>query len=127
MLEATDGQGVDLVYDHVGGDVLVASLRTLRPGGRVATCGAHAGETVALDVIELFRAERTIIGSRSFTARELATVVDLVAAGKLEPVIDSVLPLTQVRAAHQRMESRMHFGKIVLDLVASGSERNHHV
>lgn len=127
VLEATDGQGVDLVYDHVGGDVLVASLRTLRPGGRVATCGAHAGETVALDVVELFRAERTIIGSRSFTARELATVVDLVAAGKLEPVIDSVMPLTQVRAAHQRMESRMHFGKIVLDLVASGSERNHHV
>ncbi len=126
VLETTDGEGVDLVYDHVGGDVLVKSLRLLRPGGRLVTCGAHAGETVPLDVIELFRAERSIIGSRSCTARELTTVVELVAAGQLKPVVDCVLPLGEVRAAHERMESRMHFGKIVLDPVADGLEENHH-
>jgi NADPH:quinone reductase-like Zn-dependent oxidoreductase len=115
VLAATNGAGVDLVYDHVGGDILVQSLRTLRPGGRIATCGAHAGETVPLDVIQLFRHEHTIIGSRTCTPRELQTVIDLVATGKLKPVVDSVFPLTAITQAHQRMEQRNHFGKIILD------------
>lgn len=115
VLAATNNEGVDLVYDHVGGDIFTKSLRTLRPGGRIATCGAHAGETVPLDVIQLFRQEHTIIGSRTCTPRELRIVIDLVAAGKLEPVVDSVFPLTAVTAAHERMEQRKHFGKIILD------------
>lgn len=126
VLAGTGGRGIDLVYDHVGGDVLVRSLGTLRRGGRIATCGAHAGEIVPLDVIELFRAERTIIGSRSYTASELTTVIGLVAAGRLEPVVDSVWPLSEVRAAHHKMEQRGHFGKIILDPVADGSEVNCH-
>jgi len=113
-LEATHGKGIDLAYDHVGGDVFVKSLGLLRPGGRVATCGAHGGETVPLDIVELFRAERTIIGSRTFTLPELETVVRLVAAGQLDPVVDSVMPLDDVRSAHDKMEQRDHFGKIVM-------------
>ncbi len=57
VLEATGGRGVDLVFDHVGGSVLTESLKALRPGGRLVTCGAHGGETVPLDVVELFRSE----------------------------------------------------------------------
>jgi len=113
VLEATDGAGVDLVYDHVGGDVFVKSLGLTRPGGRVATCGAHGGETVPLDIIELFRAERTIIGSRSYTRSESQTVIDLVAAGHLNPVIDSIIPLEQIPDGHRRLEARAAFGKIV--------------
>jgi len=119
VLAATTGAGVDLVYDHVGGDVFVQSLGLLRPGGRLATCGAHAGETVALDIIELFRAERTIIGSRTFTRPELETVVRLVADGHLNPVIDSVLPLAQMAEAHEKLERRDHFGKVVITPTAS--------
>jgi NADPH:quinone reductase-like Zn-dependent oxidoreductase len=115
-LEATAGRGIDLAYDHVGGDVFVKSLGLLRPGGRIATCGAHAGETVPLDIVELFRAERTIIGSRTFTLPELETVVRLVAAGHLDPVVDSVLPIADVRTAHEKLERRDHFGKIVMTL-----------
>jgi NADPH:quinone reductase-like Zn-dependent oxidoreductase len=111
---ATGGKGVDLVYDHVGGDVFVKSLSLLRPGGRLATCGAHAGESVPLDIVELFRAERTIIGSRTFTRPELETVVRLVAAGQLDPVVDSVLSIAEARIAHEKLERRDHFGKIVM-------------
>jgi NADPH:quinone reductase-like Zn-dependent oxidoreductase len=114
IVKLTDARGVDLVYDHVGGDVLLESLGVVRKGGRVVTCGAHGGETVALDVIELFRAERTIIGSRTCTRREIATVIGLVAEGRLNPVIDSVYPLREVADALEKMRRREHFGKIVL-------------
>ena len=114
VLALTDGRGVDLVYDHVGGVVLVESLGVVCKGGRVVTCGAHGGETVPLDVIELFRAERSVIGSRTCTAREIASVIDLVGEGRLEPVIDSVYPLGEAPDALRKMRRREHFGKIVL-------------
>jgi NADPH:quinone reductase-like Zn-dependent oxidoreductase len=112
--EITAGAGVDLVYDHVGGDVLLQSLSAVRPGGRLTTCGAHAGEVVSLDVIELFRAERTIIGSRTFTKPELEQVVKLVEQRVLSPIVDSVLPLESAAEAHRRMERRQSFGKVIL-------------
>jgi NADPH:quinone reductase-like Zn-dependent oxidoreductase len=114
VLALTDGRGVDLVYDHVGGEVLRESLTLVRKGGRLATCGAHGGETVPLDVIELFRSERSIIGSRTCTREELDKVIALVAEQKLRPVIDSVYPLSDVVAATEKMARRDHFGKIVL-------------
>jgi NADPH:quinone reductase-like Zn-dependent oxidoreductase len=114
VLALTGGRGVDLVYDHVGGEVLRESLTVVRKGGRIATCGAHAGETVPLDVIELFRSERSIIGSRTCTLEEIEQVIALVTEHGLEPVIDSVYPLSDVVAATERMARRDHFGKIVL-------------
>lgn len=114
VLRATGRRGVDLVFDHVGGSLLSESLKVLRPGGRLVTCGAHAGETVPIDVVELFRSEISIIGSRACTPDELLTVVDLVGSGRLDPVVDSVFALEDVRAAHERMEQRRQFGKIVL-------------
>ena len=114
VMTMTDGNGVDLVYDHVGGDVLVESLKVVSPGGRVVTCGAHGGEIVPLDLIELFRAERTIIGSRTCTVDELRKVFALFASGRIDPVIDSILPLSRAAAAHERLANRAQFGKIVL-------------
>jgi NADPH:quinone reductase-like Zn-dependent oxidoreductase len=114
VLQRTDGRGVDLVYDHVGGNVLLESLALVRKGGRIVTCGAHAGETVPLDVIELFRAERSIIGSRTCTPREIAHVIALVAEGKLDPVVDSIHPLHDAAAAYEKLRRRDHFGKIIL-------------
>jgi NADPH:quinone reductase-like Zn-dependent oxidoreductase len=114
VFEATSGRGVDLVFDHVGGSVLTDSLKVLRPGGRLVTCGAHAGETIPLDVVELFRSEITLMGSRGCTPTEVSTVIELVGSGRLNPIVDSVFPLREVRAAHRRMENREHFGKIIL-------------
>lgn len=114
VLEATGGRRVDLIFDHVGGTVLLESLKVLRPGGRLVTCGAHAGETIPLDIVELFRSEVSLIGSRACTPSELRTVVELVASERLDPVLDSSFPLRDVQAAHGRMERREHFGKIIL-------------
>ena len=86
----------------------------MSPGGRLVTCGAHSGEVVPIDVIELFRSELTIIGSRTCTRAEIETVVDLVGARKLNPVVDSRYPLADAQQAFRRMDERLNFGKIVL-------------
>lgn len=114
VAELTGGIGVDLVFEHVGGQVFVDSLRALRTGGRMATCGAHGGEHVDLDVIELFRAERTIIGSMSVTPSEVEHVVAMVGAGQLDPVIDRELPLSAAAEAHRILAAREAYGKVIL-------------
>lgn len=127
IASSTSRPGVDLVFEHIGGDVLVESLKTLNKGGRVVTCGAHAGEVVPLDVIELFRGEHTVIGSRTCTRPELQRVIRLVEAAKLTPMVDSVFALSQTADAHRRLESRQHYGKVVLVPEASpgSSTRTH--
>jgi NADPH:quinone reductase-like Zn-dependent oxidoreductase len=112
--EVTGGIGVDLVFEHVGGEIFVDSLESIRVGGRMVTCGAHGGEHVDLDVIELFRAERTIIGSMSCTLREVEHVVAMVGVGRLDPVVDRELPLSEAAEAHRVLAAREAFGKIVL-------------
>lgn len=114
VLELTGGRGVDVVLEHIGGDVLLSSLGCLARHGRVVTCGAHAGEIVPLDVIELFRREQHIMGSRICTRQELERVIALVRQGRLTPVVDSIMPLSRAAEAHRRLESRDHVGKIVL-------------
>lgn len=114
VMETTDGIGVDLVYEHVGGQVFVDSLLATRAGGRVVTCGAHGGEHVDLDIIELFRAERTIVGSMSCTLEEIEHVVAMVGSGRLDPVIDRELPLAAAAEAHRVLAAREAFGKLVL-------------
>ncbi|HEY2716281.1 MAG TPA: zinc-binding dehydrogenase [Solirubrobacterales bacterium] len=113
--ELTGGIGVDLVFEHVGGQVFADSLDSIRVGGRMATCGAHGGEHVDLDVIELFRAERTIIGSMSCTLAEVEHVVAMVGSGRLDPVVDRVLPLEAAAEAHRLLAARQVFGKLVLE------------
>jgi NADPH:quinone reductase-like Zn-dependent oxidoreductase len=115
VAELTGGIGVDLVFEHLGGRTFVESLEAVRVGGRMAICGGHAGEHVDLDLIELFRAERTIIGSMSCTLAEVEHVVSMVAAGRLRPVVDRVLPLAQAAAAHEVLATRQAFGKVVLE------------
>jgi NADPH:quinone reductase-like Zn-dependent oxidoreductase len=114
VLELTDGAGVDLVFEHVGGDVFSESLLSTAPRGRVVTCGAHAGEQVSLDAVELFRAERSVVGSMSCTLEEIEHVVALVAAGRLDPVIDRELPLSAAADAHRVLAERRAFGKVAL-------------
>lgn len=114
VLELTNGRGVDLVVEHVGGDLFGDSLRSLRSDGRLVTCGGHAGEIVPLDLIELFRSERRILGSRTWTRSELDEVVSLIEDGKLKPVVDSVFPLEEARQAQERLSARAHYGKVVL-------------
>lgn len=116
VAELTGGRGVDLAVEHVGGEVFAQTLRALKSDGRLVTCGGHGGETVPLDLIELFRSERRIYGSRTWTRTELKTAISLVQAGLLRPVVDSVFPLDEVAAAQTRLASRANYGKVVLSI-----------
>lgn len=115
VLEFTDGRGVDLVFEHIGGDIFENSLKCLSPNGRMLVCGGHAREVVALDIIPFFRSEVKIVGSKAYTQQEILDVMDLVAKGKLEPVIYQSVPLEEAAFAHQIMEESRHFGKIILE------------
>jgi NADPH:quinone reductase-like Zn-dependent oxidoreductase len=114
-LELTGGRGVDLVIEHIGGEQFGACLAALRKGGRLVTCGGHAGEVVDFDIIPFFRNEWQVIGSRIGTTKETRLVMDLIAQGALRPRIHAALPLEQAAEAHRMLEEREHFGKIVLN------------
>ncbi len=112
--ELTDGRGVDVVMESVGGDVMAGSIASLAKNGKVVTVGAHAGEVVPVDMILLFRNQWSVVGSVRATADEIRHVVNLVAEGKLDPVIHDALPLEQAREAHRLIEERRQFGKVIL-------------
>ena len=112
--ELTDGRGVGVVMESVGGDVLAGSLSALAKDGRVVTVGAHAGEVVPVDVILLFRNQWSLIGSVRATEQEIRHVVELVGRGRLRTVIDRTLPLEDAAEAHRVCENREQFGKVIL-------------
>jgi NADPH:quinone reductase-like Zn-dependent oxidoreductase len=111
---STAGRGVDIVIEHVGEATWERSVRSLARGGRLVTCGATTGAQATLDLRHLFARQLSLIGSYMGTRRELREAATHFFAGRLKPVIDSALPLAQAREAHQRLEAREHFGKIVL-------------
>jgi NADPH:quinone reductase-like Zn-dependent oxidoreductase len=110
----TDGRGVDAVIDTVGGSLFPQHLQALRPDGRLVTCGAHAGEVVALDVIELFRHGHRILGFRVATPDELRDALALVFEGRVAVPIDRAFSLQEAAEAHAYVDERRHVGKIVL-------------
>ncbi|HUK63618.1 MAG TPA: zinc-binding dehydrogenase, partial [Dongiaceae bacterium] len=110
----TGRKGVEVVFEHVGGRVFEAGVAALAKNGRLVTCGATAGGKVTLDVNVLFGRHLALYGSWMGTRAESLAVIEHVRAGRLEPVVDSVMPLAESRRAHERIESRAHFGKLVL-------------
>ena len=111
----TDKRGVDAVIEHVGGEVFAASIRAVRPGGRVVTCGATAGFTPAIDLRHIFFRQVEVLGSTMGSKADLLAVLAHVAAGRLQPVVDRVLPLARAADGHRALEAREAFGKIVLE------------
>jgi NADPH:quinone reductase-like Zn-dependent oxidoreductase len=112
----TDGRGADVVIEHVGGDVLTASIRATAKGGRVVTCGASAGHSPAIDLRHVFFRQIEILGSTMGPKASLFTILDHIRSGKLRPVVDRVLPLWEAAQAHRILESRDVFGKVVLEV-----------
>lgn len=112
--QLTGRRGVDIVIDHIGGDTFDSSLRTLARGGRLVTCGATAGGEVSLDLKRLFFKNLAVLGSTMGSKGELCRITDLMAAGRLTPMVDRALPLDQVREAHRALEAREAFGKVVV-------------
>ena len=94
--------------------VWVEALKTLRNRARVVVCGSHAGPLVELNNNWLFRSRVAIFGSSGSTRRGMQRCLDLTAAGKVHPGIDSVRPLRSIREAYADLRSRRNMGKIVL-------------
>ena len=108
--------GVDVVVDSVGEKTWEASLKSLRPGGRLVTCGATSGPHVGLDIRRLFWFQWSLLGSTMGTRSEFAAIVAVAHAGKLWPVVDSVVPLEQGPLAYGRMARGEQLGKLVIEV-----------
>jgi len=116
VYQLTQKRGVDVVVDNVIGTTLMTSLRSARRGGRILTVGNTAGPKVELDNRFMFGKHLSLIGSTMSTRAEFATVMGLVFAGRLKPVIDSNFPLADIRAAHERLEQGDVLGKVTLSI-----------
>jgi NADPH:quinone reductase-like Zn-dependent oxidoreductase len=114
VMRATESRGVDVVFEHVGGDFFQMGLDSLGKDGRLVICGGHAGEVVPFDIIPFFRTQKQIIGSFVYNRWEVEKVLDLAARGIVTPLVYKVFPLEQAREAMETMERREHYGKIVL-------------
>lgn len=113
-VRAYTGQGVHVALDPVGAATWPETIRSLRPGGRMAICGASGGERPDIDIREVYQRHRQIIGAPMGNLTDFRAVMDLVLRRVIRPVIHAVLPLEEIREAHRIFQSREHFGKIVL-------------
>ena len=107
--------GVDVVVNYTGGDSWVKSLRCLRRGGRMLTCGATAGFDPPTDIRYIWTFELKILGSNSWEQADLERLLAMIAAGELAPAIDRVVPLDGTMAALRAIEEREVFGKVIVD------------
>lgn len=110
----TDRRGVDVVFEHVGTATWEASVMSLAPNGRLVTCGATTGYQAHVDIRYLFSRHLSILGSYMGSKAELYEVLKLIGQRKLRAVIDRTMPLAECARAHELMERREQFGKIVL-------------
>jgi len=122
----TDRKGVDVVIDMVGGDYVPRNLACLAEEGRHVSIAVQRGATAEIPIFDIMRRRLTLTGStlrprpvafKTMVADEISrTVWPYVEGGRLRPIIDSVFPLAEVAAAHERIESGEHVGKIVLEI-----------
>lgn len=112
--DLTDGRGVDMVVDHVGAATWENSLKSLTKGGRVVTCGATTGPNPDADLNRMFWNQLSVIGSTMATPEQAEEVLELVWEGAFEPEIREVLPMSDTARAHELIEDREGFGKVVV-------------
>lgn len=108
------GGGYDVVVNFTGGDTWAPSLRCVKRGGRLLTCGATAGYDPRTDIRFIWTAEMDVRGSNGWQRSDLTALLDLVGSGRLKPVVDKTLPLSEGATAMRLMEERAFFGKIVI-------------
>jgi NADPH:quinone reductase-like Zn-dependent oxidoreductase len=112
----TGGRGIDVVVEHVGQATWATSLQVAAPGGRIAVCGATSGPNPPAALHRIWWKQLSILGSTMGTGEDFARAYELVGSGRARPVIDEVLPLEEIRAAHERLEAGEQLGKIVLTI-----------
>jgi alcohol dehydrogenase len=110
----TKKRGVDVVFEHVGADTFAGSMLVLKRGGRLVTCGSTSGVTTQINLMQLFQQQLRIIGSFGCRKQNMVDAMAKMAAGIVQPVIDSEVGMDEIGTALERMEGRQVFGKIVL-------------
>ncbi len=120
----TAGRGVDVVLDHIGARYLEGNLAALATGGRLVVIGLMGGAKAEINLAALLTRRLQVIGStlRARPDEEKAAIVagfrarfgEALGAGRIRPVVDSILPLEKVADAHRRVQASEHFGKVVL-------------
>jgi NADPH:quinone reductase-like Zn-dependent oxidoreductase len=113
--EATGG-GAHVVVEHVGEATWKTSLQVARTGGRIAVCGATSGPNPPANLHRIFWKQLSILGSTMGTAEDFAGVYELVASGRVKPLVDRVFPLEEAADAHRHLESGQQFGKVILTI-----------
>jgi NADPH:quinone reductase-like Zn-dependent oxidoreductase len=111
----TNKEGVDIVVEHVGTATWEESMKSLKAGGTIVTCGATTGFDAKFDLRFLFARQLSFMGSYMGTMGDLYDVLGHLFAGRLKPVVDRTFPLKDTRAAHEYMEASQMFGKIVIN------------
>ena len=107
-------QGVDVVVNYTGGDTWVNSLKTLKVGGRLLTCGATAGYAPTEDIRFIWTFELKVLGSNGWMRTDIEKLLELVQSGKLKVLVDKIYKLDEAREALRVIEDREVFGKIVV-------------
>jgi alcohol dehydrogenase len=110
----TGRTGADVVVDYLGADTWPQSIRAVRRGGRLVTCGASTGFEALTDLRYVWTRELSILGSDGWSREDLTELVSQVGSGELTPVIHGVYPLSQVRDAVAELEDRRAVGKVVV-------------
>jgi len=113
--EWTNGEGVDVVLELVGSATFDSSIKSLARAGRMVIVGSHTGTTLTASPQAMIANEWEILGSRNVSKRELAEVVELVAAGRIKPVVTGTYPLEEAEAIHQRLRKQEIIGRVVLE------------
>jgi NADPH:quinone reductase-like Zn-dependent oxidoreductase len=110
----TNKRGVDVVVEHVGGDVLVKVFECLARGGTVVTCGATAGRDVTLNLWPFFVKQQRLVGSYGRNRADMRATLEWAADGKLKPVIHATYLLSNGAQAFQALRERKVLGKLVV-------------
>ncbi|MEP6706672.1 MAG: zinc-binding dehydrogenase [Pyrinomonadaceae bacterium] len=110
----TNRLGVDVVFEHTGAETWPGSIASLKTGGRLVTCGATSGFEARTDLRQVFYRHLTILGSMMGSKAELLAAMKFIESGLIHAVVDRSFPLAEARRAHELMEDRAQFGKLVL-------------
>ena len=110
----TGKAGVQVVFEHVGEATFGGSLKCLQRGGRVVTCGATTGGDVGVSLHQVFFKSLSILGSTMGSKGDLRRVLRMFEQGRLRPVLDRAMPMSEVADAHRLLEERRAMGKVVL-------------
>ena len=114
LVKEVTGGGAHVVIDDVGEATWKRTLDAARPEGRVVVCGATTGPNPPAALHRVWWKQLSILGSTMGTPDDFQGVYDLIAAGKVRPVLDEIFPLAEARAAHERLEAGAQLGKIIL-------------